>query len=111
VPVPESTAEMAWSAEPVNATRVLLVRVPDTASVPAPETATVPDVTVMVSATIALSNPKSPAPDLVSAIAETVPPVSVVAADALPIVSWLATTPSGRTVIAAAVLMMALSPA
>jgi hypothetical protein len=65
----------------------------------------------MVVVVTALSNSKLPAPDLVSVVAATPPPVSYAAPEALPTVRPSATTPSGRTVIAAAEAITALSPA
>jgi len=95
----------------VKATRASLASEPDTASVPAPVTAMEPDDTVMFEAATALSNSRPPAPDLVSVVVVTPPPVSEATPDALLTVRPSATTPSGRTEIAAAVPITALSPA
>ena len=91
--------------------RALLASVPETVSVPPPPTAMEPEVTVALTAVIVVSTSSAPAPVLLKVVAVIVPPLRVTAPAALLTVKPSATTPSGRTVIAAAELITALSPA
>ena len=79
-------------------------------SEPVPPTVVTPPLSVTLPAVTVLSNEKPPFPDLVMLLAATEPPVSEAVPEALLTARLSATTPSGRTVIAAADVIRALSP-
>ena len=79
-------------------------------SEPVPPTVVTPPPSVTLPAVTALSKVKLPLPDLTRLEAVTEPPVRDAVPDALLTVSVSATTPSGRTVIAAADVIRPLSP-
>ena len=77
---------------------------------PVPLTVVTPPLSVTLPPLRALSNENAPAPDLTKLVAVTEPPVSEAVPEALLTVNASVTTPSGRTVIAAADVIRALSP-
>ena len=79
-------------------------------SEPVPFTVVTPPLSVTLPTVRALSNENAPALDLTRLVAVTEPPVSEAVPEALLTVNASATTPSGRTVIAAADVIRALSP-
>ena len=106
--MPDTAARVCEPDEAMTSAALLAIVV--AVSDPVPLTVVTPPLSVTLPAVRALSNENAPAPDLVRLLAVTEPPVSEAVPEALLTVRASATTPSGRTVIAAAVVIRPLSP-